>query len=108
MTDRAGGRATRTSTPPGGVSATPPSGVRRIRLPQKLRNTELWLLIVACIINAAAIVLVQLGAMGGIDTQLVLLGVGLSVLAFGMHIAMRFVARDADPFLLPIATSPER
>ncbi|WP_173921928.1 FtsW/RodA/SpoVE family cell cycle protein [Agromyces sp. Marseille-P2726] len=94
----------RTTTPPGGVSATPPSGVRRIRLPQKLRNTELWLLIVACMINAAAIVLVQLGAMGGIDTQLVLLGVGLSVLAFGMHIAMRFVARDADPFLLPIAT----
>jgi len=26
------------------------------------------------------------------------------VLVFGLHIAMRFVARDADPFLLPIAT----
>ena len=62
------------------------------------------LLIVACVINAAAIVLVQLGAMGRIDTQLVLLGAGLSALVFGLHIAMRFVARDADPFLLPIAT----
>jgi cell division protein FtsW (lipid II flippase) len=49
-------------------------------------------------------VLVQLGAMGRVDTQLVLLGAGLSVLVFGLHIAMRFVARDADPFLLPIAT----
>ncbi|WP_353815328.1 FtsW/RodA/SpoVE family cell cycle protein [Agromyces sp. SYSU T00266] len=73
-------------------------------MPQKLRNLELGLLIVACIINAGAIVLVQLGALGRIDTQLVLLGAGLSVLVFGLHIAMRFVARDADPFLLPVAT----
>ncbi|MFE6964903.1 FtsW/RodA/SpoVE family cell cycle protein [Agromyces sp. NPDC057679] len=83
---------------------TPPSGVRRIRIPQKLRNLEFWLLAVACVINASAIVLVQLGALGRIDTQLVLLGAGLSILVFGLHIAMRFVARDADPFLLPIAT----
>ncbi|MUN05868.1 FtsW/RodA/SpoVE family cell cycle protein [Agromyces luteolus] len=73
-------------------------------MPQKLRNLELGLLIVACVINAGAIVLVQLGALGRIDTQLVLLGAGLSVLVFGLHVAMRFVARDADPFLLPIAT----
>ena len=79
-------------------------GVRRIRLPQKLRNLEFWLLLAACLINAGAIVLVQLGAMGRVDTQLVLLGAGLSALVFGLHIAMRFVARDADPFLLPIAT----
>jgi len=84
--------------------ATPPSGVRRIRMPQKLRNLEFWLLAVACVINASAIVLVQLGALGRIDTQLVLLGAGLSLLVFGLHFAMRFVARDADPFLLPIAT----
>ncbi|MFB9959506.1 FtsW/RodA/SpoVE family cell cycle protein [Agromyces bracchium] len=73
-------------------------------MPQKLRNLELGLLIVACVINAGAIVLVQLGALGRVDTQLVLLGAGLSALVFGLHIAMRFVARDADPFLLPIAT----
>ncbi len=85
-------------------TATPPEGIRRIRMPQKLRNLEFWLLIVACFINAAAIVLVQLGALGRVDTQLVLLGAGLSLLVFGLHIAMRFVARDADPFLLPIAT----
>lgn len=86
-------------------SAAPPNAsVRRIRLPQKLRNLELGLLLVACILNAGAIVLVQLGALGRVDTQLVLLGVGLSALVFGLHICMRFVARDADPFLLPIAT----
>jgi cell division protein FtsW (lipid II flippase) len=85
-------------------SETPPAGVRRIRLPQRLRNLELWLLVFACVINAGSIMLVQLGALGTVDTQLVLLGVGLSVLVFGLHIAMRFVARDADPFLLPIAT----
>jgi cell division protein FtsW (lipid II flippase) len=97
----------RSQTPPRGTATrpdTPPSGVRRIRLPQRLRNLEVWLLLFACVINAASIVLVQLGALGTVDTQLVLLGVGLSVLVFGLHIAMRFVARDADPFLLPIAT----
>lgn len=97
MTDRGGGGRTAERAP-----AT--ASVRRIRMPQKLRNLELGLLIAACIINAGAIVLVQLGAMGRIDTQLVLLGAGLSALVFGLHIAMRFVARDADPFLLPIAT----
>jgi cell division protein FtsW (lipid II flippase) len=91
-------------TEPVAKTATPPGGIRRIRTPQRLRNTEFWLLLIACFINAAAIVLVQLGAMGRVDTQLVLLGAGLSVLVFGLHIAMRFVARDADPFLLPIAT----
>ena len=77
---------------------------KRLRLPQKLRNLELFLLIVACSINAAAVVLVQLGALGRIDTTLVLLGASLSVLVFVLHIVMRFVAREADPFILPIAT----
>ncbi|HZW41199.1 MAG TPA: FtsW/RodA/SpoVE family cell cycle protein, partial [Agromyces sp.] len=86
------------------ATGTPPAGIKRIRMPAKLRNLEFWLLLVACFINAAAIVLVQLGALGYVDTQLVLLGAGLSALVFGLHIAMRFVARDADPFLLPIAT----
>ncbi|MCI2956847.1 FtsW/RodA/SpoVE family cell cycle protein [Agromyces atrinae] len=85
-------------------TATKTASIRRIRLPQKLRNLELALLIVACAINASAIVLVQLGAIGTIDTQLVLLGAGLSALVLALHIAMRFVARDADPFILPIAT----
>lgn len=78
--------------------------IRRLHLPQKLRNLEFLLLVLACSINAGAILLVQLGALGRIDTQLVFLGAGLSVLVFAMHIAMRFVAREADPFILPIVT----
>lgn len=90
------------------ASARPPTGAMKllkpIRIPQKLRNLELALLVAACIINAATIVLVQLGALQRIDTTLILLGLGLSTLVVGMHIVMRFVAPDADPFILPIAT----
>ncbi|MFI5061181.1 MAG: FtsW/RodA/SpoVE family cell cycle protein [Actinomycetales bacterium] len=73
-------------------------------MPQKQRNIELALLIVACAINAFAVVLVQLGALGHVDLTLLYLGLGLSVLVFGMHIVLRYVAPQADPFLLPIAT----
>jgi cell division protein FtsW (lipid II flippase) len=83
--------------------ATPPRGIRRIRVPQKLRNLELFLIIIVCAINAFAVVLVQLGAIGTVDLTVVTLGAGLSVLVFGMHIALRYVATNADPFVLPIA-----
>ncbi|MFC5930630.1 FtsW/RodA/SpoVE family cell cycle protein [Cryobacterium melibiosiphilum] len=69
-----------------------------------MRNLELFLLLVACGINASAVVLVQLGALGEIDTTLLFLGVTLSVLVIALHFVLRFVARDADPFILPIAT----
>ncbi|WP_431246149.1 FtsW/RodA/SpoVE family cell cycle protein [Leifsonia xyli] len=92
--------APRQTRPP--RTATGP--VKRLRLPAKLRNLELFLLVIACGINAAAIVLVQLGALGHIDLTLVYLGAGLSALVIAMHIALRFVAPQADPFLLPIAT----
>jgi cell division protein FtsW (lipid II flippase) len=49
-------------------------------------------------------VLVQLGAVGHTDLTLVFLGAGLSALVLGLHVAMRFVAPNADPFILPIAT----
>ncbi|WP_425287304.1 FtsW/RodA/SpoVE family cell cycle protein [Leifsonia stereocauli] len=69
-----------------------------------MRNLELALLIVACAINAIAVVLVQFGALGHVDLTLVFLGAVLSGLVVALHIVMRFVAREADPFLLPIAT----
>src|SRR3979490_1172108 len=84
--------------------ATSPLSIKRLRMPAKLRNLELVLLVVACAINSAAVVLVQLGALGHVDLTLLYLGVGLSTLVFGMHIALRYVAPQADPFLLPIAT----
>lgn len=77
---------------------------KRLHLPQKLRNLELFLLVIACSINLAAVVLVQLGALGAIDTSLVLFGAGLSTLVFVLHIVLRVVATQADPFILPIVT----
>ncbi|MGY4858929.1 FtsW/RodA/SpoVE family cell cycle protein [Cryobacterium sp. AP23] len=86
-------------------AAAPQTGkIRRLHLPQKLRNLELFLLVIACGINLGAVVLVQLGALGLIDTTLVLLGASLSGLVIALHFVLRFVAREADPFLLPIAT----
>ncbi|NQX13964.1 FtsW/RodA/SpoVE family cell cycle protein [Microbacteriaceae bacterium VKM Ac-2855] len=80
-------------------------GPRKSRMiPQKFRNLELVLLIAACVINTGAIMLVQLGALGAVDTTLVSLGVGLSVLVFAMHVVLRYLAPDSDPFVLPIAT----
>ncbi|MWC00223.1 cell division protein FtsW [Agromyces sp. MMS17-SY077] len=73
-------------------------------MPQRLRNLELGILIPAFVIILSAIVLVQLGALGHVDTQLIVLGAGLIVLVLGLHITLRFVARDADPFIVPIAT----
>jgi cell division protein FtsW (lipid II flippase) len=73
-------------------------------VPARLRNLELLLLLVACVLNGIAVVLVQLGALGEIRTEIIWLGGGLAVLAIGMHVALRFVAPDADPFILPVAT----
>ena len=76
----------------------------RLRTPSRMRNVELVLLLIACGLNGSAILLVQLGALGAVDWSLATLGIGLSVLVFAMHIALRIVATEADPFILPIAT----
>jgi len=84
---------------------TPTTGrVRRIRMPAKLRNLELALLLFACLINAAAILLVQLGALGTVNLTIAALGIGPSALVLIFHIVMRVLASNADPFILPIAT----
>ena len=75
-----------------------------LRVPARMRNRELVLLLFACLINGAAMALVQLGAQEEIDSSLLVLGGALAVLVLGMHVALRFVAKEADPFLLPIAT----
>ncbi|MGF3056575.1 FtsW/RodA/SpoVE family cell cycle protein [Microbacterium sp. YY-01] len=78
--------------------------LRRIRGPQTQRNRELWLLIFASVVSGAAITLVQLGALDTIDPMILFIGGGLALLAFALHIVLRFVAANADPFVLPIAT----
>jgi cell division protein FtsW (lipid II flippase) len=71
----------------------------------RLRNIELGLLLLALAVSASSILLVQLGALGHIDTHLLTLAAGLAGLVLAMHIVLRFTARDADPFILPIATT---
>lgn len=71
----------------------------------RLRNIELGLLLLALAVAAGAILLVQLGALGRIDGHIATLGAGLAGLVLLLHIVLRFAARDADPFILPIATA---
>ncbi|MFF2631315.1 FtsW/RodA/SpoVE family cell cycle protein [Microbacterium sp. NPDC058021] len=78
--------------------------LKKLRIPQTQRNRELWLLLFAFVINAAAVALVQLGANGAIDSTFLIYCGGLTALVLALHIVLRLVARDADPFVVPIAT----
>ncbi|MGA7149349.1 MAG: FtsW/RodA/SpoVE family cell cycle protein [Microbacterium sp.] len=78
--------------------------LRRIRVPQTQRNRELALLLFAFVINASTVALVQLGAMGAIDWTFLVYCGGLTALVVALHIVLRLRARDADPFVVPIAT----
>ena len=71
----------------------------------RLRNIELGLLLIALLVAAGAILLVQLGALGHIDGHIATLAAGLAALVLTLHVVLRFIARDADPFILPIATA---
>jgi cell division protein FtsW (lipid II flippase) len=97
---------TRTSTPTEAVSTDTAvvRALRRIRVPQTQRNRELGLLVFAFAINASAVALVQLGALDAIDWTFLVYCGGLTALVFALHIVLRLRARDADPFVVPIAT----
>ncbi len=95
-----------TSTPTGVVSTDTAviRALRRIRVPQTQRNRELALLVFAFAINGSAVALVQLGALGAIDWTFLVYCGGLTALVIALHILLRLRARDADPFVVPIAT----
>ena len=76
----------------------------RLKVPTKLRNLEATLIIFAMIVTSAALALVDLGATGKLNTPIIGLTLGLGAIVLAMHIAQRFVARDADPLILPIVT----
>jgi len=78
--------------------------VLRIKMPQKLRNIELGLLLGALGLSALALALVQWGALGTLDWTLLTYASGLAGLSLGLHLVLRVMARDADPFIVPIAT----
>lgn len=76
----------------------------KLRVPARLRNLELVLVLFAIGINILAITLVQLGALGRIEPTELILSTLLGVLVLGMHFTLRIVASEADPFILPIIT----
>ncbi|WP_285136702.1 FtsW/RodA/SpoVE family cell cycle protein [Microbacterium sp. lyk4-40-TSB-66] len=78
--------------------------LKKIRVPATQRNRELGLLVFAIAVYGAAVVLVQLGATGVVETGFLILAAIPAVLALITHVVLRLRARDADPFVLPIAT----
>jgi cell division protein FtsW (lipid II flippase) len=84
--------------------AAPAASTARNRPSQRMRNVELVLLLVAFGINAASLVLVQLGALGAVDwVELGWCSI-LTGLVLLIHVVMRFVAPSADALILPVAT----
>ncbi|MEW1835007.1 FtsW/RodA/SpoVE family cell cycle protein [Microbacterium sp. NPDC079995] len=78
--------------------------LRKLRMPATQRNRELGLLLFAIAITTVAVLLVQLGARDEIDPTFLSYCGWLAGLSFALHIVTRICARDADPFVLPIAT----
>ncbi len=76
----------------------------KLRVPARLRNLELALVLLAIAINIAAISLVQLGAIGHLEFTAIGLDALLGVLIVALHVTLRVVAPDADPLILPIIT----
>ncbi len=77
--------------------------LRKIRVPQKQRNRELLLLLFAIVVVGAALVIVQYATAGAPQPPMLIMVGALAGLALALHIILRFVAPDADPFVVPIA-----
>ncbi|MEZ3161852.1 FtsW/RodA/SpoVE family cell cycle protein [Microbacterium sp. BWT-B31] len=78
--------------------------LRRIRVPQMHRNRELFLLVFAFVLTGGALILVQYGVDDALDASFLLICGGLTLLVVALHVILRLRARDADPFVVPIAT----
>ena len=87
-----------------GPRATFTGSIRiKLRNPAKLRNLELGLLLFAIALGTGAIMLVQFGTIGRLDVGFFLLCLPIVILVLVIHVALRLVAPDADPFIMPIA-----
>lgn len=78
--------------------------LKKIRVPATQRNRELGLLVFAIVVYGSALTLVQLGVNGTVESGYLMLAAVPAVLALVLHVVLRLTARDADPFVLPIAT----
>jgi len=77
--------------------------ITAIRAPRLLRGLELSLLIFAIAVGAAAVAIVDLTLVGHVTATLLPTGALFVVALIGLHVAVRFVAPDADPLIMPIA-----
>lgn len=78
--------------------------VLKVRVPKRLRNLEFALTLFSLGLSAAALALVQFGAQGSLDLRVLSYSAGLAGLVLLVHLAIRRLAPDADPFVLPLAT----
>ncbi|GHS85819.1 cell division protein [Actinomycetota bacterium] len=69
------------------------------------RGTELWLLVLALAIGVAAYALVGIGVTDAVPANVLGYGAGMAVLAFGMHLVLRWRAPYADPVILPVVVA---
>ncbi len=97
------GRRTRSGAPARGAAALTGAIVIRLRKPARYRNAELGLIAFAFLLVAGAFILVDLGASGALDTDWLWRLVGLALLVLALHAVLRFVAPEADPFVVPVA-----
>lgn len=89
----------------GGVSALTGAIVVRLRKPARLRNLEAPFLIGAFLLSAAAVTLVEIGTGVPFDPSLSWQLLAIALLVVVLHVVLRIVARDADPFIVPIAVA---
>ncbi len=78
--------------------------ITALRAPRKLRALEIFMLLFALFIGAAAIALIDLALVGSIQTTLYIPAIAYAVSVFVLHLVVRWVAPDADPLIIPIAT----
>lgn len=69
------------------------------------RGVELGLLLLALAVGWAAYALVGLGTSNHVPANAVEYGVGMAVMAFGMHAVLRWRAPYADPVILPVVVA---
>jgi len=77
--------------------------LRRVRRPAPRRNRELLLLLFSIALSVVAVGLVQLGALGHLEYDELILSGLLGLLALVLHVVLRIKAPNADPLVLPIA-----
>lgn len=92
-------------TAPLAADTTVIRALKKLRMPQTHRNRELGLLVLAFAVSGGAIALVQLGALGAVDWSILIYAGVLAALVLVLHVVLRLRAPNADPLVVPIATT---